>query len=425
MIVIHLYASGKSIAIVGNGCAGAECIKALRGRGYTGKIHLFMGSRWPISNPMLTTYYVAGKIGFDELFPYGAGQEFYLRYGVDVHAESPVVVLDAEKKVVYAKSGLELKYDQCLIATGAAPFLPPVKGIGSGRVYTMRTVDDAIRLKEAMAKKPKKALVIGASMVGIKIVELFYQAGVEVCLADLAQHLFPLTAHPECARVIEERLVQKGIKLRFGAGIEKVEGTARGVMAYFKDSTEIEEADLLVMCTGVQANTGFIDRKQVAIDSGILVDGHMRTNRPGLYAAGDVAQGRNLLSGGMQMIGMWNNARYQGRTAGRNMAGGNEFFQGAIPHHITNFMGMDFVSIGDVNDHDRTEKRYDGKRYIQLFWKNRLFTGANFLDSYTESGAIKNALIKGLRQKGPMLSGLLPVIQNQLIKNILSEVERT
>jgi 3-phenylpropionate/trans-cinnamate dioxygenase ferredoxin reductase subunit len=255
--------------------------------------------------------------------------------------------------------------------------------------------------------------------------ELFYQAGVEVCLADLAQHPFPLTAHPECARVIEERLNQKGIKLRFGAGIEKVEKMTRGIRAYFKDSTESEEADLLVMSIGVQANTGFIDRKQVAVDSGILVDGYMRTNRPELYAAGDVAQGKNLLSGRMQMIGMWNNARYQGRTAGRNMAGGNEFFPGTIPHHITHFMGMDFVSIGDVNDHDRTEKKYDGKRYIQLFWKNRLLTGANFLDYYTESGAIKNALIKGLRQGGPMLSGFLPVIQNQLIKNTLSEVERT
>jgi NAD(P)H-nitrite reductase large subunit len=373
---------------------------------------------------MLTIYYAEGKIGFDGLFPYGAGPEFYLRYGVDVHAESPVTVLDAEQKVVHTKSGIELKYDQCLIATGAIPILPPIEGVGSERVYTLRTVEDAIRFKEAMIKRPQKGLVIGASMVGVKLVELFFQAGMEVCLADLAENIFPLTAYPECSRVIEERLVQKGIKLRLGAEIEKVEETFGGIRAYFKGSTKIEEADLLGMCIGVQANTSFIDRKQVAIDNGILIDEHMRTNIPGLYAAGDVAQGKNLLSGGMQIIGMWNNARYQGRTAGRNMAGGNEFFQGTIPHHITHFMGMDFVSIGDVNDYDRTDKKYDGKRYIQLFWKNRLLTGANFLDGFTESGAIKNALLKGLRQKGPMLSGRLPVIQSQLIKNILSEVGR-
>ena len=347
MVVIDLYVRDKSMVIVGNGCAGAECIKALRESGYKEKIHLLTDSRWPVSNPMLTTYYVAGKIGFEGLFPYGASQEFYLKYGVDVYPESPVVALDAEQKVVYAKSGLELKYDKCLIATGATPVLPPIEGIGSDRIYTMRTVEDAIRLKEAMVKMPKKALVIGASMVGIKVMELFYKAGVEVCLADLAQHIFPLSAHPECARIIEERLVQKGIKLRFGAGIEKVEETACGVRAYFKDSAESEEADLLVMCIGVKANTGFIDRKQVAVDRGILVDGYMRTSMPGLYAAGDVAQGKNLLSGESEMIGLWNNARYQGRTAGRNMAGENEFFPGNIPHNITHFMGMDFVGIGE------------------------------------------------------------------------------
>ena len=412
------------MVIVGNGCAGAECIKALRQSGYRGEIHLLTDSRWPISNPMLTTYYVAGKIGFEGLFPYGAGQEFYLKHGVDVYPESVVVALDAKQKVAHAKSGLEIRYDQCLVATGATPVLPLIEGIGSDRVYTLRTVEDAIRLKEAMTQAPKKVLLIGASMVGIKVMELFYKAGVEVCLADLAEHIFPLSAHPECARIVEERLEQRGIHLRFGAGIEKVEETSRGVRAYFKGGTESEEADLLVMCIGVKANTGFIDRKQVAIDRGILVDEHMRTSIPGLYAAGDVAQGKNLLSGESEMIGLWSNARSQGRTAGRNMAGENESFRGNIPHNITHFMGMDFVGIGTVNDHDRMEKKYDGKTYLLLFWKDGLLAGANFLDNYTGSGVVKNALMKGLRHDGSSLSDSVPVIQNQLIKNILKEVQR-
>ena len=75
MVVINLHVRGKDIVIVGNGCAGAECIKALRESGYNEKIHLFTDGRWPVSNPMLTTYYVAGKIGFDRLFPYGASQD--------------------------------------------------------------------------------------------------------------------------------------------------------------------------------------------------------------------------------------------------------------------------------------------------------------------------------------------------------------
>jgi NADPH-dependent 2,4-dienoyl-CoA reductase/sulfur reductase-like enzyme len=412
------------MVIVGNGCAGAECIKSLRQSGYQGKIYLLTNSRWPIYNPMLTTYYVAGKIGFEGLFPYGAGQEFYLKYGVDVTPDAPVVALDAEQKLIHAKSGLEIKYDQCLIATGATPVLPPIEGIGSDRIYGLRTVEDAIRLKEAMAQAPKKVLIIGASMVGIKVMELFHKTGVEVCLADMADHIFPLSAHPDCARIIQERLEQKGVQLRFGAGIEKVEDTSRGIRAYFKGGTESEVADLLVMCIGVKANTGFINRKQVGIDRGILVDEHMRTNMPGLYAAGDVTQGKNLLSGESEMIGLWSNARSQGRTAGRNMAGGNESFRGNIPHNITHFMGMDFVGIGTVSGYDRMERKYDGKTSVQLFWKDGLLSGANFLDSYTGSGVVKNALMKGLRYDGSASSDSVPLIQNHLIKNILKEVQK-
>src|SRR4030043_509713 len=93
----------KSMIIVGNGGAGAECIIALRESGYHKKIHLFTDSKWPVSNPMLTSYYLAGKIGFDGLFPFGSGLDFYSKYGVDVHPESPVTILDAEQKVAATK----------------------------------------------------------------------------------------------------------------------------------------------------------------------------------------------------------------------------------------------------------------------------------------------------------------------------------
>jgi NAD(P)H-nitrite reductase large subunit len=418
-----LPANKKEIAIIGNGCAAAECIKALRENGYNGEIHIFTDSRWPIYNPMLTTYYVSGKIDFDQLFPYGK-EQFYKKYNVHLHPGSPVVELDHDKRMVVNSNGLKLNYDQCLIASGASPFLPPIEGIDSSRVYTMRNVDDAVRLKETLREKPRKAIVIGASMIGIKIAELFYQQGLEVCLADLAKHIFPLAAHPECARVIEKRLIEKGIKLRLGAAIKKIVETEQGIEAYFKNSSENEKADLLVICIGVRANISFVDQEKVEVKQGILIDNQMRTNLPGLYAAGDVAQGRNILSGEHEIIGLWANARYQGRTAGRNMAGKKETFPGNIPHNITHFMGMDFIGIGDIYHYDKTEKKYDNKTFIQLFWKDRLLTGANFLDTYTKAGALKYALANRSITSTKDCSYPLPVIHDMLIKEILTEVKQ-
>jgi NAD(P)H-nitrite reductase large subunit len=420
--VIHLTNKENRIAIVGNGCAGAECIKALRGSGYSGEIHVITDSKWPIYNPTLTTYYIAGKINFDQLFPYGKGDKFYRKYNVDVHPASPVAALDTEKKVITSRAGFELGYNQCLIASGASPVLPPVKGIDSKKVYLMRTVEDAIKLKEALDKKPRKALVIGASMIGIKLVELFYKAGMEICLSDLADRIFPVNAHPECSLIIEDRLRKLGIKLRFGANMRKVEDCREGVKAYFDDSSESEQVDLIVMCIGVRANTSFIDRSQVEVKQGILVEEHMKTNVPDLYAAGDVCQGKNLLTGKQQIIGLWANARYQGRTAGRNMAGIREIFPGNIPHNITHFMGIDFVGIGDICEYDRMEQKYNGKRLTQLFWKDKLLTGANFIDSFTESGVIKNALLKGLKLNSKIHGNSLPVLQDMLIRKTLTEV---
>jgi len=415
----------NAVAILGNGCASAECLKALRESGYRGRVHIFSDSKWPVYNPTLTTYYLAGKITFDGLFPYGCDETFHRLYGAELHSNSPIVALDTEAKLVANEAGFEVKYDQCLIATGASPFIPPIEGGESSRIYTMRTVDDAIRLGEVLAAKPKKAIVVGASLVGIKMVELFQMLGMEVCLADLAEHVFPLAAHPDCASVIESRLAQKGIKFRLGAGIAKVEETPNGIRAYFQNSAEGEDADLLIMCIGVRANTSFVDRKCVESRQGILVDEHMQTSASGVYAAGDVAQGRNLLSGEQQVIGLWANARYQGRTAGRNMAGLVEEFAGNIPHCISHFMNMDFVGIGSVQDYDRTETWSEGLKFMQIFWKNGLLAGANFLDAYTETGIIKNVLTKRLLQGQPASSSRLPVqvSRNLLVERTLREVE--
>ena len=415
----------NAVVIVGNGCAGAECLKALRESGYQGSVHVFTDSQWPIYNPTLTTYYLAGKIGFDGLFPYGSDGSFHRLYGAELHPSSPIIALDTQAKLVANQAGLAVKYDRCLIATGASPFIPPIEGGGLRRVYTMRTVEDAIRLREALAAKPRRAIVVGASLVGLKMVELFQMIGMEVCLADLAEHVFPLAAHAECAAVIEGRLAQKGIKFRLRAAIAKVEETRYGVRAHFQGSSDVEEADLLIMCIGVRANTSFVDRKYVECRQGILVDEHMQTSVAQVYAAGDVAQGRNLLSGEQQIIGLWANARYQGRTAGRNMAGLAEEFAGNIPHCISHFMNMDFVGIGSVQDYDRAETWSDGLKFVQIFWKDGLLVGANFLDACTETGVIKNVLTKRLVQGQLASSSRLPVrvAHNLLVERTLREVE--
>ncbi|HHV17734.1 MAG TPA: FAD-dependent oxidoreductase [Thermoanaerobacterales bacterium] len=408
--------------VIGNGCAGAECIIAMRDNGYEGDITMLTSSKWPIYNPMLTTYFAAGKIEFAQLFPYGSNEEFTKKYRVKIHGSSPVISVDAEKRWVVTDKGLEFQYNKCLVASGASPFLPHIPGIDSEKVFTMRTVEDALRLKSVMETKPRQVLVVGASMVGVKIMELCHQKGIEVCLVDMAPHLFPLAASPQCAAVLEERLKRQGIRFRFNARLGKIEETPGGIRACFSGSEASEEADMAVICIGVRPNLSFVNHEQLVVKKGILVNERMETNMPGLYAAGDVAQGNNLLTNQKQIIGLWANARYQGRTAGRNIAGKPDKYPGNIPHNITHFMGMDFISIGDVANYDYTEVKQHKNKYIQLFWKDGLLSSANLIDEFYSSGAVKYALIKGLKKQEKMKTGALPVAQDILIRELITEV---
>ena len=150
------------------------------------------------------------------------------------------------------------------------------------------------------------------------------------------------------------------------------------------------------MCIGVRPNVEFLDRSKVGIDKGVLVDESMRANVDGLYAAGDVAQGKNLQTGRHQLIGLWANARYQGRAAGRHMVNMPIPYPGSIPHNVTHFMDMTFVGIGDVTGADREAKFHDGDKYAQLFWKHGKLSGANLINCDSKAGMLKHMLIKDL-----------------------------
>lgn len=399
--------AGK-IAIIGNGCAAVEACRGLRESGWSGEVDVFAAGGLPVYNPMLTSYYAAGKIEYPLLFPYGDSNAVFDKYNATLHPDSPVTALSAARRCLTV-NGREHAFDKCCIASGASALVPPIPGAKSPGVFTMRTVEDAVAVKAAMAAQPRRALVVGASMVGIKLVELFWKAGMHVVLADLADRIFPLAAHPDCSAVIEQRLEDKGIGLRFSSALERIEESGRVLSAYFKGCDEPLEVDVIILAIGVRANIGFVDRDEIAVRQGVLVDTHMETSAANIFAAGDCAQGMNLLSGQQQVIGLWANARNQGFAAGCNMAGNRREYAGEILHNITHFMGMDFVGIGDVSDENPHTVKHEKGMFKQVFYKDGQVCGANFIDFYNDSGLFKNILVKRALQRGEYGSGHGPV----------------
>ena len=387
------------VVIIGNGGAAVHAIQAMREEGYDGQIRLFSNHGSTAYNPMLTTYYAAGKIEEQNCYPFGVDWEFYRRHHIDIHNDSPVVHLDAEAQTFETADGLEWGYSQCLVATGASSIVPQIPGIRSPRVLGMRTMQDASRLKAILETRPKRALVVGASMTGIKLAETFLVHGVEVCMADMQEYIFPKLAYRPCAALIESALAARGVRFRFGACLQSVEENHVGVIATFEDGTT-EKADFIAICIGVRPNVDFLDPAQVELAPGVVIDDTMCSSRPNLYAAGDVAQGTNLLNGKKQIIGLWANARYQGRAAGRNMAGGKDFWPGTIPQNICHFIGMDFVSIGDVFEPGEATVTYDPETniYRHLVRRDGQLLGANLLNDCLAAGMLKKYFAGGTQK---------------------------
>jgi NAD(P)H-nitrite reductase large subunit len=407
------------LVIVGNGAAAAEAAMAARGAGYRGAIDLFADNPLPPYNPMLGTYFATGAIPRQMCFPFG-GPEFYERQGVRTHLSTPVAFLEPSERRLTAADGSCYSYRSCLVASGAHTTFPPVPGLDLPGVCSLRSFDDAVCLKEAVANvvaraaavgRPPHGIVLGASFAGVKVAEVLRGAGMDVCIVEKEACVLPLVAHPDCACVLEQRLREQGYMLKLGVALECVEATAGCLLARFGrgdaagaagDSGGAAraavgpalETDLIVVCTGSRPSLDFLAPGQVAADVGLIVDEHLRTSTEGLYAAGDVAQAVNPLTGRHEVVALWANARRQGRVAGLNMAGVHAEYAGNLPYNITKVGGLLFASAGTLREPDAVDLDETGG-VAACAYKDGHLTGFNMVGATLQAGPLLRALARG------------------------------
>ncbi len=386
----------KQIVIAGNGGAAAHAVRSIRLAGFDGALHLVSDTEEAAFNPMLAPYYLKGMLSWKHCFPYG--RDFYQNHDVQCHLGTPVERIDAENKVVHTGSGGILHYDKCLVATGARVSIPPIPGLDNPDfAFPLRTSKSTLSMEKAMAKA-RKVLVLGASLVGVKVAEILTKRHIDVILMDAAPQMLPRGAHPEAAALLRTFFESHGIDVRLGCSIEGIEGSEEGVCCFFPEAV-MEEADFVAVCTGIRPNSQFLDPDQVAMDLAVLVDRQMQTSAPDLYAAGDVCQGPSLLTGRQEWLGTWANACYQGRTAGSNMAQAPCAYPGGVPQHISPLFDWTYAQIGDINPTgDHVETRIEGHPeeeggYKLSVYADGVLTGVNLINRMQELSALKQELV--------------------------------
>ncbi len=280
-------------------------------------------------------YYISGVTADHNSLIARTPEEFRAKNSIDVRTRHRVTGIDADaRRVMVAdlEDGREswMEYTVLLLATGASAFVPPVDGIGLEGCFTLRKLADSIAIKEFMKRrKPARAVVVGAGPVGLEMCESFRSVGLEVSLVEMADQVMPLI-DADMASAVQEKLEAEGVKCFTGTRLEGIVGdTDAAVRAVATSSGELE-CDLALIGIGVRPVTDVAQQAGVELGAGgaIRVDARMRTNVPGIFAAGDCATTTNYITGEETWIPLGSTSRKQGRLAADNMFGADLAFPG-------------------------------------------------------------------------------------------------
>jgi NAD(P)H-nitrite reductase large subunit/rhodanese-related sulfurtransferase len=290
-------------------------------------------------------YYVGGMIEEPGELIVNTPEKYAALTGVTVLTGKEAIRLDAASKSVAVKdvaTGEEemLGYDKLVISVGASPAVPPVKGMGLSGVFTMRTPDDAIRVRDYVQDNGvKKAVVVGAGFIGLEMAENLQQQGLAVTVIDFASQILPNILDEEMAFYGKKHLLKKGIRVITGTKAEEIVGEER--VSAVKTSAGTLSCSLLIMAAGIRPNTAFLEGSGLEMNRGtILVDKTMKTNLPDIYAAGDCVQVTSRITGKGQWSPMGSSANLEGRTLAQVMAGAQKEYPGVLGTGVVKLPGL-------------------------------------------------------------------------------------
>ncbi|MDY6909637.1 MAG: FAD-dependent oxidoreductase [Thermodesulfobacteriota bacterium] len=250
--------------------------------------------------------------------------------GFRVLTRTEAVAIDRDRKIVRIREGNtgtegELAYDKLVLATGAHPFIPPVEGVDLEHVWTIRRLEDAVTLTEAIEKKGlKKAVLVGAGYIGMEMAEALVKRGLEVTLVDMFDQVMPQFLDRDMALLVEKHLQPNGVKLVLDEKVTALEGD-HGVLRRVRTEKQTLEADLAIIAVGVRPNDSLArDAKiQCAPQGGIVINSYCQTSDPDIYAGGDcvVNQYVHPFTGTPLFIPLGSTANKHGRVIANHIAG--------------------------------------------------------------------------------------------------------
>ena len=383
--------------ILGAGPAGVIAAETLRGADPSASVTLIGDEAEPPYSRMAIPYLLAESIGeAGTHLRHGAGH--YEALGI-ARRTGRAAAVAPEAKTVTLEGGESLAFDRLLIATGSTAARPPVPGMDLAGVENCWTLEDARKIA-ARAGAGQRVVLLGAGFIGCIVLEALAALGVQMTVIEMAERMLPRMMDDTGGEMIKRWCEAKGVRVLTSTRVSGIEA-AGASLALSLESGGSVEADLVVCATGVRPNIGFLDGSGIATDAGVLVDRNLATNRPGIHAAGDVAQGPDFSTGEQQIHAIQPTAAEHGRIAALNMAGRKTGYRGSLSMNVLNTLGLVSSSFGlwqGVEGGDRVESVDQARfKYLRLNFDGDVVVGALALGLTQHVGVIRGLVQTALR----------------------------
>lgn len=387
-IMMQLGSIAMKVVIVGSGLAGVTAARTIREGDPKTRISVYTNENY-FYYPRPRLYEVlSGEAKPEEICMFS--EKWYEKRGIKVHLSKTVVGIETAKKELLLEDGLRVDYDRLLLASGAHPFVPPIRGVEKTGVFTLRSMKDALTVKEH-TKKTREAIIIGGGLLGLEFATSLRKLGQQVEVVEIFPRLLPRQLDQDGAMMLKDRIETRGIKIVLGATTEEILGkeTVSGILL---DNGKELSGDFVLISAGVRPNTDLAAEAGIKVEKGVVVDQYLQTSANDVYAAGDVAEfdGR--------VYGIIAAAMEQARIAATNMLEKEkQAYEGTIPSNTLKIVGIDLTSMGLVNPEGSQYeeiKKIDEERgvYKKIVLQQGRIVGAIILGDRKGVTPIKNLM---------------------------------
>lgn len=386
--------------IIGNSAGGIGAAEAIRELDKAGTLAILSDEPYHVYSRPLISEYLAHPQSVTKILY--RQPEFYRENNINFIPRVKAVEINAGKHMVKLENMPSLGYEKLLLAAGGMPIIPAIEGVNLKGVFTFNKLDDAKAIYDFLNEHRQNpaAVVIGGGLIGVSVTEALVKRDVQVTIIEMKDYLLNTILDKEVSAMATGNIVKAGVNIITGHTVKSINNyQAEKVSGVTLDDGRLLPCDLVIVAIGVRPRLDALAGSNIKTNRGIVVDGHMATSSPDVYACGDVAEAYDFVIGEKRLTPVWPNAYEGGRVAGLNMAGQITEYTGGTAMNALKYFGLNIVSAGLVEPPDGSYEMIINRRngvYRKVIIKNDRVVGLAFAGDIEKSGIVYNLMKDGI-----------------------------